>query len=103
MRITKSKKYWMVITIELENAYDRVRWDFLWDTLVDDGLPSSLIEMIMRCVCSSSLQLLWNGSLSEEFIPFRGIRQKDPLFLYLFVLGMKKLGHQIENLIEEGR
>lgn len=88
--------------MDLEKAYDRVCWDFLRDTLLDAGLLGSLVGTIMCCVFSSSIQLLWNGNLSEEFVPSRGLRQGDPLSPYLFVLGVEKLGHLIEALIEDG-
>ncbi|KAJ8768812.1 hypothetical protein K2173_023716 [Erythroxylum novogranatense] len=51
---------WMAIKVDLEKAYDRVRWDFLQDTLIDVGLPLNLIRIIMICVSTSSIQVLWN-------------------------------------------
>lgn len=97
MKTTKSKKGWMVVKVDLEKAYDRIWWDFLEDTLHDVGLPATIVRTIMYYVSSSTLQLLWNGSLSEEFSPSRGVHQGDPLSPYLFVLGMERLGHFIEN------
>lgn len=47
MKTIKSKKGWMVIKVDLEKAFDRIRWDFLRDTLVGVGFPGSLIYTIM--------------------------------------------------------
>ena len=58
-------------------------------------IPESLISLIQECISFSSMQLLWNGSKSDVFIPSRGIRQGDPLSLYLFVICMEKLTHLI--------
>ncbi|KAH1073528.1 hypothetical protein J1N35_025856 [Gossypium stocksii] len=102
MKSSKGKKGWMVIKVDLEKAYDKIRWDFLKDTLIDAGFPMALVSIIMQCVTSYSLQLFWNGSLSEEFKPSRGVRQGDPLSPYLFVLGMERLGHLIEASVEKG-
>lgn len=91
MKTKKSKKGWTTINVDMEKANDRVRWDFLRGTLLDAKLPGALVKIIMNCVSSSSMQLLWNGLLTESFTPTRGVRQGDPSFLYLFVLGIGRL------------
>lgn len=58
--------------------------------------------VILNCVSSSSLQVLWNGVITESFQPSYGIRKGYPLSLCLFVLHMERLGHLIEEA-EEGR
>ncbi|CAL1387360.1 unnamed protein product [Linum trigynum] len=50
LRKKRGKRGGMVIKIDLEKAYDRLRWDFLRDTVVEVGLPSSWIQSIMFCV-----------------------------------------------------
>lgn len=45
----------MALKIDLEKAYDCIRWDFLEDTLVEVGLPSSLLRVVMHCISFSSL------------------------------------------------
>lgn len=92
----------MAIKVDLEKAYDRVRWEFIHDSLIDAHLPQNLIDIIMRCTSSPHMQVLWNGSLTEEFVPSRGIRQGDPLSPYLFVLGMERLGHSILQAVVSG-
>lgn len=92
----------MTIKVNLEKTYDRVRWDFLNDTLHDAGLLESLVKTIIQSVSSASMQLFWNGSLFESFNPIRGVRQGNPLSPYLFILGMERLSHLIEVAIEEG-
>lgn len=37
------KACWMALKVDLEKAYDKIRWEFLEDTMVDAGFPSSLI------------------------------------------------------------
>jgi hypothetical protein len=51
--------------VDLEKTYDRLRWDFIRDTLMDVGLPTMFIELIMKCIETASLQILWNGYLSQ--------------------------------------
>ena len=93
----------MVIKLDLEKAYDRMRWEFIQDTLLQMRLPSQLIAVIMHCVSSCSLNILWNGEPSGAFQPTRGLRQGDPLSLYLFVACMERLSQLIETYCLEGK
>lgn len=46
----KGNKGGMVIKLDLEKTYDRMEWSFVQNTLIDAGLLSSLIRVIMNCV-----------------------------------------------------
>ena len=61
------------------------------------NLPQELIKLIMSCVCSVSSSVLFNGGSLEPFFPSRGIGQRDPLSLYLFILCMEYLGQLIKG------
>lgn len=63
------------------------------------NLPLLLINVIMDCITTPSLQVLWNGEPTESFIPSRGIRQGDPFSPYLFVMCMERLYQTIEENI----
>ncbi|KAL1569138.1 hypothetical protein AAHA92_00650 [Salvia divinorum] len=67
----------MAIKVDLEKAYDKIRWEFIEDSLRDLELPQQIIRLIMECVSTTSMQIAWNGALMEEFRPERGIRQDD--------------------------
>lgn len=87
----------MAIKVDMEKAYDRVRWSFLAETLCLTGMPDDLVALIMHCVSSVSMKVLWNGEQSATFHPKRGLRQGDPLFPYLFVLYMERLAFLIKD------
>ncbi|CAL1363580.1 unnamed protein product [Linum trigynum] len=101
LRKKKGKRGGIVMKIDLEKAYDRLRWDFLRDTLKEMGLPSSWIGCIMYCVEHNRMRLLWNGELSQPITPSRGVRQGDPLSPYLFVLCMERLSHRIDRAVQD--
>ncbi|CAL1400518.1 unnamed protein product [Linum trigynum] len=101
LRRKQGKKGGLVIKIDLEKAYDRLRWEFIQDSLKEVGLPSSWISRIMFCVQHNRIQINWNGQLTDAFTPTRGFRQGDPLSPYLFVICMERLSHRIEQAIAE--
>ena len=87
----------MVLKIDLEKAYDKLKWSFIRDMLFRANLPMDLIKVIMSCVSTVSTSILVNGEMLDPFYPSRGIRQGDPLSPYLFILRMDFLGQLIEE------
>jgi hypothetical protein len=93
------KKGYMAIKVDLDKAYDRLRWTFIRETLEDIGLPSNLINFIMECISSVSMRVLWNGSMTREFNPQRGIRQGRRPSPYILVLCVERLSQKIHELV----
>ena len=93
----------MAIKVDLEKAYDMLKWEFIRDTLRDAGFPTTLINLIMECISSTSVQILWNGEPTDVFSPSRGIHQGDPLPPYIFVLCVERLAHGIEMEVQTSK
>ena len=93
----------MVVKIDLEKAYDRLEWSIVKMVLEHFGLPQNIINLIMSCISTTTITLFFNGSKLEAFQPSRGIRQGDPISLYLFLLCMEFLGSQITSICESRR
>ncbi|CAL8992705.1 unnamed protein product [Prunus brigantina] len=81
--------------MNLSKAYDRLKWSFIEQTLAEIGIGDISLQLIMSCVKSVAYKIIMNRELTESFKPQRGVRQDDPLSLYLFVLCMEKLSHII--------
>jgi len=44
------------------------------------------VNKVIKCVTSVSFLVLFNGERLQDFKPTRGIRQRDPISLYLFLI-----------------
>lgn len=100
MCIEKGKKGFIAVKLDLEKAYDRLRWDFVVDTLKDIGMPLQWIDLVYKCISTPSMRVLFNGNMTNNFQPTRGILQGDPLSPYLYVLCIERLGHIIQAKVD---
>ena len=92
----------MLIKVDLEKAYDGLSWDFIEDTLERVGLPDSWIRNIMLCIRTVRMTICWNQKTLDLFKPTRGIRQGDLVSPFIFVLCMERLGHAINEVVQQG-
>lgn len=99
MKHTRERKGLMVMKIDLEKAYDRIRWEFVKQVLEETSMDTLFVNLIMECISSISYNILWNGSQTNFFPAKRGLRQGDSISLLLFVLYMDKLSSIITNEI----
>jgi len=102
MRRSKKKKGYVSFKLDLEKAFDNVRWDFLNSCLLNFGFPDITIKLIIHCVTSSIFSILWDANKMPSFQPSHGLRQGDPLSPYLFILCKEKLSIAINNVVTQG-
>lgn len=91
MRNKVGKRGLMAMKADLEKAYDRLSWSFIHDTLLEAKIPIPLVQIIMECIITARMNVFWNGELTEEFFPSRGIRQGDQFRLIFLCSALRDL------------
>jgi exonuclease III len=87
----------LMACIDFEKAFDRIEWQFIWESLQYFNAPPKLIEWIKILYQDITTCIINNGHRSEFFSPTRGVRQGCPLSPILFVIAAEMLAIQIRN------
>nr|GEV74920.1 RNA-directed DNA polymerase, eukaryota, reverse transcriptase zinc-binding domain protein [Tanacetum cinerariifolium] len=69
------KKQSLIFKVDFEKAYDSVRWDFLDDVLKKFGFGAKWCGWIQNCLRSLRGSIMMNGSPTEEFQFYKGLKQ----------------------------
>ncbi|GJT33965.1 RNA-directed DNA polymerase, eukaryota [Tanacetum coccineum] len=96
------KKHSFLFKIDFEKAYDSVRWDYLDDILKKFGFGEKWRGWIQECLHSSWGSVIVNGSPTEEFRFFKGLKQGDPLSPFIFILVMESLHIAFARVVDAG-
>ena len=98
--VLRRKEKGLMCKLDIEKAYDHIRWDFLLQTLERMGFGPKCIRWIRWCISTASFSVMFNGSPAGFFRSSRGLRQGDPLSPYLFVVGMEVLSCLLKRAAE---
>jgi len=80
-----------LLKIDLQKAFDSVRWEFIRELLAGLKFPLVFVQWIMACITSVYFKIHINGQDHESFKGGRGLKQGEPLSPLLFVLSMEYL------------
>ncbi|KAL9675416.1 hypothetical protein QQ045_003618 [Rhodiola kirilowii] len=87
-----------MIKLDISKAYDMVDWDFLCQVMELFGFPAQFIKWIRACIGTAKFFVLINGGMEGFFGSTRGLRQGDPISLYLFMLVMEVLSRVLGRM-----
>ncbi|GJZ37651.1 RNA-directed DNA polymerase, eukaryota, reverse transcriptase zinc-binding domain protein [Tanacetum coccineum] len=92
----------LIFKVDFEKAFDSISWNYLIHILDSFGFGNKWCSWIKACLNSLRASILINGSPTSEFSIKRGLRQGDPLSLFLFILVMEGLHNAFEEAVGNG-
>ena len=90
----------IILKIDFEKAYDKVKWSFLQQTLRMKGFSTEWHALINSFVSGGSVAIKVNDDTGKYFQTKKGLRQGDPLSPILFNIVADMLAILIERAAE---
>jgi len=87
----------MLLSLDAQKAFDRVKWSFLYNTLDAFGFQSTFIDWIQMVYSCPKSRIRVNGCCSDFFNLKRGVRQGDCLSPLLFAASIEPLAELIRQ------
>ena len=102
MKQRGGNKGFLGIRLDFLKAYDKMEWSFLKAMLKAFGFNEKFINLVLQRLPTVNFTLLMNGGIASSFTPQRGLRQGDPIFHFLFILGCEVLMRLINRELSNG-
>jgi hypothetical protein len=92
----------VILKLDFEKAYDKVKWSFLQQTLRMKGFSHEWRALINSFVSGGSVAIKVNDDVGTYFQTLKGLRQGDPLSPMLFNIVADMLAIMIKRAKNDG-
>ncbi len=79
------------VFIDASKAFDRVRYDRLFQVLYDRGLPPTITRLIIDMYIGQQIRTVWEGQYSNYFSSVNEVRQGGVVSPVMFTVYMDEL------------
>src|SRR6266540_4947971 len=93
----------VILKIDFEKAYDKVKWPFLMQTLRMKGFSPKWCSWVKSFISGGSVAINVNNDIGHYFPTKKGLRQGDPLSPLLFNIIADMLPMLIQRAKEQGQ
>jgi hypothetical protein len=74
----RRKQIGIVLKLDFEKAYDKVKWKFLFHCLAARGFCNTWCNWIQEVVSGGTISVKMNDLLGQYIKSYKGVRQGDP-------------------------
>jgi len=96
------KKEMLLFKVDFEKTYDSVDLTYLDTVMKRMNFPTLWRKWMSECVGTATTSVLVNGCPTDEFPMERGLRQGDPISLFLFLLAAEGFNVLMLSLLDAG-
>lgn len=90
-RIRQSDIEGLLLSTDTEKAFDRVSWDYMYETCKHIGFGNSMMTWVKSLYINPSAKIKMNDTYSDSIEIHNGTRQGCPLSPLLFILSIEPL------------
>ena len=85
------------LSLDFEKAFDSVDHHWLSQVLTKYGFPPHFVNIVAALQTGAASEVVVNGCHTQPFLITRGVRQGDPLSLFLFLIAVEPFLSAIRN------